>query len=53
MESIYPDIMTNLPEADIAFKGIRGWLSQSANHQVAFMAIEPVGKVAEHSHGAQ
>lgn len=53
MESIFPEIITNLPEANITFKGIRGWLSQGDNHQIVFMEIEPVGKVAEHSHGAQ
>jgi len=53
METIFPDFIKNLPEADITFKGIRGWLSQGEDHQVVFMEIEPVGKVAEHAHGAQ
>ena len=50
---IYPDIILNLPEADIPFKGVSGWLSQSEDHQIVFFDIEPIGKVAEHSHGAQ
>ena len=53
MEEMYPEIITSLPEANITFFGIRGWLSQGDNHQVVFMEIEPVGKVPEHSHGAQ
>ena len=53
MKSVYPEIITKLPEADISFKGIRGWLSQSGNHQIVFLEIEPIGEVAEHKHGAQ
>lgn len=52
-EEIYPDIIKNLPEADIPFNGIRGWLSQGKDHQIVFFDIEPIGKVSEHSHGAQ
>lgn len=48
-----PDIIRRLPEADIPFDGIRGWLSQADDHQVVFFEIEPVGKVPEHAHGAQ
>ena len=40
-------------KADIHFKWIQGWISQSENHQLVFLEIEPIGKVAEHSHGAQ
>nr|NQU89502.1 cupin domain-containing protein [Bacteroidota bacterium] len=50
---IYPELIKNLPEADIPFKGVRGWVSQSNDHQVVFMEIEPIGKVNEHSHAAQ
>ena len=49
----YPDMITKLPEADIDFKGIRGWLSQGKDHQIVFFDIEPIGEVTEHSHGAQ
>lgn len=49
----YPDMITQLPEADIEFKGIRGWLSQGPDHQIVFFDIEPIGEVSEHSHGAQ
>jgi quercetin dioxygenase-like cupin family protein len=49
----YPDMITQLPEADIAFSGIRGWLSQGKGHQIVFFDIEPIGEVTEHSHGAQ
>ena len=53
MNSIYPDLIKGLPEADIPFKGVKGWLSQSDDHQIVFFDIEPIGKVAEHAHGAQ
>jgi quercetin dioxygenase-like cupin family protein len=49
----YPDIIKNLPEADISFKGVRGWLLQGKDQQLVFFDIEPIGEVAEHSHGAQ
>ena len=46
-------MITNLPQADIAFKGVTGWLSQAKDHQVVFMDIAPIGEVAPHAHGAQ
>lgn len=49
----YPNVITNLPEADIPFKGVRGWLSQGPDHQVVFFDIEAIGEVPEHAHGAQ
>ncbi|UCG69109.1 MAG: cupin domain-containing protein [Thermoplasmata archaeon] len=52
-EDIFHEIIKKLPEADIPFKGVRGWLSQGTDHQVVFFDIEPIGEVAEHSHGAQ
>jgi quercetin dioxygenase-like cupin family protein len=52
-EFFYPGIITGLPEADIPFEGVRGWLSQARDHQIVFFKIEAIGEVAEHSHGAQ
>lgn len=49
----YPEMITSWPEADIPFPGIRGWLSQAADHQIVFFDIKPVGVVPPHSHGAQ
>ncbi|MDA3886478.1 MAG: cupin domain-containing protein [Candidatus Delongbacteria bacterium] len=49
----FPEMILGLPEADIPFKGVRGWISQGPDHQMVFMDIEPIGEVAEHSHGEQ
>lgn len=53
MKNPFPDIVTTLPEADIPFNGVKGWISQNIDHQVVFLEIEAIGKVAEHSHCAQ
>ena len=49
----FPELIKNLPEADIPFNGVKGWISQSNDHQVVFLEIDPIGKVEEHSHAAQ
>lgn len=49
----YPEFLRNLPEIDILFEGIRGWLIQSNNMQIVFFDIDPVGEVPPHSHCAQ
>ncbi|MFH1754799.1 MAG: cupin domain-containing protein [Candidatus Latescibacterota bacterium] len=49
----YPRMILDLPEADIPFQGVRGWLHQGDGQQIVFMDIEPIGGVSEHTHGAQ
>ena len=49
----FPDSIHSLPEADIPFPGVRGWLSQAAGSQIVFFEIEPIGEVSPHSHGEQ
>lgn len=49
----FPDVITSLPEADISFPGVRGWISQARDHQIVFIDIEPIGEVLPHSHGEQ
>ncbi len=49
----YPEFLRNLPEVDIPFKGVRGWLIQGDTTQVVFFDIEPVGEVPPHSHCGQ
>ncbi len=52
-EGPFPEPIDLLPQADIPFPGIRGWLSQGVGHQIVFFDIEPVGLVPPHTHGAQ
>jgi len=52
-KSPFPKAITTLPQAAIAFTGVKGWLSQAKDHQLVFMDIAPIGEVAPHAHGAQ
>ena len=49
----FAQFIKNLPEADIPFPGVRGWLSQGKDNQVVFFEIEPIGEVPVHTHGEQ
>lgn len=53
MNPFYPSMIRNLPEADIPFDGVKGWLLQGKDQLTVFFEIEPIGEVAEHKHGAQ
>ena len=53
MKPFYPDIIEKLPDADIPYKGLKGKVSQAADHQIVFFEIDAIGEVAEHKHGAQ
>ncbi len=46
----YTKVITDLPEADIPFEGMKGWILQGQNHQLAFMQTEPKAGTIEHSH---
>jgi mannose-6-phosphate isomerase-like protein (cupin superfamily) len=53
IEEIYPIMITGLPEVEIPFNGIKGWLLQGIDKQVVFFDIEPDASIPEHSHGEQ
>ncbi len=36
----YPGVITNLPEAQIAFEGARAWIMQGENRQLVFFEFE-------------
>ena len=51
--TVYPDLIRNLPELDVPIDGVRGWLMQSASTQMVFFDILTHAKVPPHSHCAQ
>ena len=53
MSQEYPDMIQVLPEIDVPLEGVRGRLLQSADRQVVFFDIEPIGQVPIHTHGDQ
>lgn len=53
MKTIFPNPISNLPEADIPIDGIKAYLSQAADHQVVFMQFEKDADLSEHAHAAQ
>jgi quercetin dioxygenase-like cupin family protein len=46
----YPNVITDFPEADIQFEGVKAWILQGENHQLVFFQMETTAKVPEHSH---
>jgi quercetin dioxygenase-like cupin family protein len=46
----YADIITDLPEADIQFEGVRAWILQGETHQLVFFQMEANTRIPEHSH---
>lgn len=52
-EALFPNIITNLPQADIPIDGLTSHLLQGANHQVVFMCFKKDIEVPEHSHESQ
>lgn len=51
--TVYPDLIRTMPEIDVPFDGVRGWLLADGEKQIVFFDIEPVGQVPPHSHCAQ
>jgi len=50
---IFPELIRDLPQADIPLDGIKAYLSQAENHQILFMKFSNETQVPEHSHEAQ
>jgi mannose-6-phosphate isomerase-like protein (cupin superfamily) len=49
----FPDFVRRLPQADLPFEGLRGWLLQSDEGQVLFNESDIELAVPAHSHGNQ
>ncbi|MCW4045472.1 MAG: cupin domain-containing protein [Candidatus Bathyarchaeota archaeon] len=46
----YPEVITQLPEADIQFRSARAWILQSAAEQLVFFEFEAGADVPTHNH---
>lgn len=51
--NIFPEPITNLPEANIRLDGIKAFLSQGSGHQIVFMEFEKDVVLPEHCHESQ
>ncbi|MBU7015391.1 MAG: cupin domain-containing protein [Theionarchaea archaeon] len=52
-EDFFPDMITELPEADIPIEGLHSYLVQGEASQIIFMEFSEDVAVPEHSHEAQ
>ncbi len=52
-KEVFPAMITNLPEVDIPFAGVKGWLLQGVDKQVVFFEVQPTAAIPEHAHGEQ
>ena len=53
MSKIFPDMILNLPKANVPLDGAKAYLSQGENHQVIFLEFEKDVELPEHSYEAQ
>jgi quercetin dioxygenase-like cupin family protein len=53
MPNLFPEPITNLPEADMPFDGVHAYLSQGESHQIIFMRFEKDVDLPAHAHAAQ
>ena len=51
--TLFPDFVKKLPEADLPFDDLRGWLLQSDSGQVLFNESDIELNISEHSHDDQ
>ncbi len=53
MAETFPEVIRNLPEADIPLSGLKAYLSQSHGHQILFMEFDEDVEIPDHSHESQ
>ncbi len=46
----FPDVIKNLPMADIPINGVSAWFIQGEKHQLVFFEMETYAVVPEHAH---
>jgi quercetin dioxygenase-like cupin family protein len=46
----YPEVVTCLPEAEVAFEGAKAWILQAETKQLVFFEFEVGMDLPEHSH---
>jgi quercetin dioxygenase-like cupin family protein len=51
--SIFPEAITNLPQADIPMEGVHAFLAQGAECQIIFMEFDKDVALQEHAHASQ
>jgi quercetin dioxygenase-like cupin family protein len=49
----FPAFVKTLPEIDVPFAGVRGWLIQGEKQQTVFVEFAETVEVPEHTHGDQ
>src|SRR4030067_1600441 len=49
-KKVFPEVITNLPEGDIALEGVKAWIVQGNGQQLVFFEMQPSAKIPEHSH---
>jgi quercetin dioxygenase-like cupin family protein len=52
-DDFFPEIVTDLPQADVPLSGVRAYLFQGEDKQLVFMEFAEEVDVPEHSHAAQ
>jgi quercetin dioxygenase-like cupin family protein len=52
-KDFFPEIVTDLPQADVPLEGVRAYLFQGENKQLVFMTFPGDVDVPEHDHAAQ
>jgi len=52
-DSFFPNIITNLPHADIPIEGLSSYLIQNENSQIVLMSFDKDAEIAEHVHVGQ
>ncbi|MDD5766063.1 MAG: cupin domain-containing protein [Candidatus Marinimicrobia bacterium] len=52
-DNFFPNIITNLPHADIPIEGLSSYLIQCPDRQLIFMSFGKDAEVGEHRHAGQ